>query len=196
MVHLYLLFLIVEDGKVPSHCRVLFKPSTHSKFLSSRKKVELLAYQQEYPQQKQALGQRKICKAECTLLEKRQVQKHLLMEMEDLTVYPKAAFGRCICSPSHHFLLMQKPRDYVCALILHLQKVDPQRTPNMTQQEKWAWECFLETRDTLQLFCINGWIEHFQKHVDGFIQKRLAEAAKIMMVLEKGEEYTIHLHGL
>ncbi|KAN0127150.1 hypothetical protein V8E53_015020 [Lactarius tabidus] len=40
------------------------------------------------------------------------------------------------------------------------------------------------------------WIEPFQKHVNDFIQERLAEAAKIMAVLGKELEDAIQLHCL
>ena len=66
----------------------------------------------------------------------------------------------------------------------------------MMQEEEKAREYFEETRDTLRLFCLSGWIEEFQQHVENFIQERLAEAAKIMAVPEKQEEDTIHLHRL
>ncbi|KAN0128685.1 hypothetical protein V8E53_013504 [Lactarius tabidus] len=140
-----------------------------------RKKVEHQAYQWEYAQQKRALGRRKISKAEHSLLEKWQVQKCLLMKMEDLPVSQKAAVGW---------------------LFLIKGLLDPQCTPNMMQDKKQAREYFLETRETLQLFCLTCWIEQFQKHVNDFIQEQLAEAEKIMTVLEKEEEDTIHLHGL
>jgi uncharacterized protein YdeI (YjbR/CyaY-like superfamily) len=98
--------------------------------------------------------------------------------------------------PSCHFLLTQKSRAYVCALILRSQEVDPQRTSDMIQEEEQAREYFEETRETLQLFCLSGWIEQFQQHVEGFIEGRLAEAAKIMALPEKEEEDIVHLHGL
>jgi hypothetical protein len=66
----------------------------------------------------------------------------------------------------------------------------------MIQEEEQAWEYFVETRDTLQFFCLSGWIEQFQKHVKDFIQERLSKAIKIMAVPEKGEEDTVHPHGL
>jgi hypothetical protein len=63
----------------------------------------------------------------------------------------------------------------------------------MMQDKKQAQECFLETRETLQLFCLTCWIEQFQKHVNDFIQERLAKAKKIMTVPEKEEKDTICL---
>jgi hypothetical protein len=118
------------------------------------------------------------------------------MEKEDLPMYQKASFGQCICSPSCHFLFTRTSRAYACALILRSQKVEPQRTPDMIEEEEQAWEYFVETRDALQLFCLSGLIEQFQKHVEDFIQERLAKAAKIMAEPEKEEDHTICLHGL
>ena len=69
----------------------------------------------------------------------------------------------------------------------------------MIQEEEQAQEYFEETRDILQLFCLSGWIEQFQRLVEDFIQERLAEAAKIMEVPavpgREGEEI-ICLHRL
>jgi hypothetical protein len=84
----------------------------------------------------------------------------------------------------------------MCALIVRSQEVDPRRTPDMLQGEEQAREYFEETRDTLQLFCLCGWIKQFQWHVENFIQARLAEAAKIIAVPEKQEEDIVHLHRL
>jgi hypothetical protein len=57
-------------------------------------------------------------------------------------------------------------------------------------------EYFLETRETLQLFCLTCWIEQFENHVNDFIQEWLAESAKIMTVPENEEEDTICLSWL
>jgi hypothetical protein len=164
--------------------------------LFSRNKVKLQAYQWEYAQIKQALGRRKIGKEGHALLEKGQVKKHQVMAMEDLPVSQKSALGQCVFSSSCNFPLTQTSRAYVCALILHSQKVDPQCTPDMIQMEEQARQYFLETRETLQLFSLSCWIEPFQKHVDDFIQEQLAEAAKIMAVPGKEPEDAIRLHGL
>ena len=84
----------------------------------------------------------------------------------------------------------------MCTLIVRSQEMDPRRTPYMIQEEERAQEYFEETRDTLQLFCLSGWIEQFQQHVGNFIQARLAEAAKIIAISEKQEEDIVHLHQL
>ncbi|KAN0136929.1 hypothetical protein V8E53_005370 [Lactarius tabidus] len=131
------------------------------KVLFSRNKVKPQAYQQEYAQIKQALGQRKIGKEGCGLLEMGQVKKHQVMAMEDLPVSQKSALGQ------------------------------PQGLKYMIQMEEQAQEYFLETRETLQLFSLSCWIEPFQKHVNDFIQEQLAEAAKIMAVLGKEPEDAI-----
>jgi hypothetical protein len=73
--------------------------------------------------------------------------------------------------------------------------VDPQRGPDMIEEERKAKEYFEETKDILQLFCPCGWIKQFQKHIDDFIQDRLSEAAALMARLtEEGD--SICLHGL
>ena len=74
--------------------------------------------------------------------------------------------------------------------------MDPRRTPEMIQEEEWAREYFEETRETLQLFCMSGWIKQFQQHVEIFIQARLAEATKIIAAPEKQKEDIVHLHRL
>ena len=112
------------------------------------------------------------------------MQKHQLVEMDDMPVYQSAAFSQYVCSP-HYFLLTWKSREYVCTLIVHSQEVDSRRTPYMIQEEEQAREYFEETRETLQLFCLSGWIKQFQQHVVNFIQARLAEAAKIIEKPEK-----------
>ena len=84
----------------------------------------------------------------------------------------------------------------MCTLIVRSQEVDSRRTPYMIQEEEQAREYFEETRETLQLFCLSGWIEQFQQHVGNFIQARLAEAAKIIEKPEKQEEDMVHLHRL
>ena len=66
----------------------------------------------------------------------------------------------------------------------------------MKQEEERAWEYFEETKDTLQLFCLSGWIDQFQKHVEDFVQERLMEAENIVAVMGKEEEYSVRLHGL
>ena len=66
----------------------------------------------------------------------------------------------------------------------------------MVQEEEQAREYFEETRDTLQLFCLSGWIEQFQQHVEHFIQAQLAEATKILVLPEKQQEDIVHLHRL
>jgi hypothetical protein len=98
--------------------------------------------------------------------------------------------------PSCSFLLTQKSRAYVCALIVRSQEVDPRRTPDMVQEEEQAREYFEETRDILQLFFPSGWIEQFKHHVEIFIQARLAEAAEVIAVPEKQEEDIVCLHQL
>ena len=62
-------------------------------------KDKLRAYQWEYAWQKRAPGCRKCSKAEHALLEEWHKQKCQLMEMEDLLLNSKAAFGQCICPP-------------------------------------------------------------------------------------------------
>ena len=112
------------------------------------------------------------------------------------TGLPFGSFWPVCLLPSCHFLLTQISRAYVCALILRLQEVDPRRTPEMIQEEEWAWEYFEETRETLQFFCMSGWIKQFQQHVEIFIQARLAEATKIIAAPEKQKEDIVHLHWL
>jgi hypothetical protein len=97
---------------------------------------------------------------------------------------------------SIHFILTCKSRAYTCALIVCSQAVDPQRTPDMKQQEERAREDFEETKDILRLFCLCGWMDQFQKHVEGFIQERLEEAANITAVPGNAEEDSTRLHCL
>ena len=85
---------------------------------------------------------------------------------------------------------------YACALIVRSQTVDPQRTPDMIEEEEKAREYFEETKDILQLFCLCGWIDQFWKHVEDFIQERLSAAAGIMAASGTEEEDSIRLHGL
>jgi hypothetical protein len=66
----------------------------------------------------------------------------------------------------------------------------------MKQEEDRAREYFEETKNILRLFCLYGWIDQFQKHVEDFIQERLAEAANIMAVPGKEEEDSVRIHGL
>ena len=171
-------------------------PSTLTHAQLPRNKVKLQAYQQEYAWRKRAPGRRKVSKEERALLEERQLQKHQLTKMGDLPAYPNAAFVQCVCYPFCHFTLTQKARAYACALIVHSQEVDPQRTLAMIQEEEQAQEYFEETKDILQLFCLCGWINHFQKCVQDFIQERLAEAANVMAALGNEKEDCVHLHGL
>jgi hypothetical protein len=161
-----------------------------------RNKVKLQAYKQEYARQKRAPSRRKVSKAERTLLEEQHVQKHRLIEMEGLPAFLKATFGQCACSPSYLFVLTQTSRAYMCALIVRSQAVDPLCTPDMKQEEERAQEYFEETKDILQLFCLCGWKDQFQKHTEDFIQERLAEAANIMAVPGKEEEDSVRIHGL
>jgi hypothetical protein len=74
--------------------------------------------------------------------------------------------------------------------------MDPLRTPNMIEEEEKAREYFEEAKGTLQLFCPSGWIDHFQKHVDDFIQVRLGEATNTMAVPGTEEADSTRLHGL
>jgi hypothetical protein len=73
--------------------------------------------------------------------------------------------------------------------------VDPRRTPGMIEEEEKARDYFEETKDTLQLFCLFGWMDQFQKHIEDFIQERLLEAASIT-ALHTEEEDSVPLHGL
>jgi hypothetical protein len=74
--------------------------------------------------------------------------------------------------------------------------VDPGRTTDMIEKEEKARVFFEETKDILQLFCLCGWIDLFQKHVEDFIQERLSEAESIMAVPDTEEEDSIRLHGV
>jgi hypothetical protein len=74
--------------------------------------------------------------------------------------------------------------------------VDPRRTPEMIEEEEKAREYFEETKFTSQLFCLCGWMDQFQKHVEDFIQERLSEAASIMALPDTEEEDSIRLHGV
>jgi hypothetical protein len=159
-----------------------------------RNKDKLQAYQREYAQRKRAPGHRKVGKAKRTLLEEQHAQKHQLMEMEVLPACSKAAFGQCVCPPSCRLVLTQISRAYACALIVRSQAADPRRTLGMIEDEEKAQDHFEEIKDILQLFCLRGWIDQFQKHVEDFIQERLAEAASIMAV--PGTEDSVRLHGL
>jgi hypothetical protein len=161
-----------------------------------RNKDKLQAYQREYARQKRAPGRRKVSKAERALLEEQHVQRHRLMEMEDLLACSKAAFGQCACSSSCHFALTQVSRAYACALIVRSQAVDSRRTQDMKQEEERAREYFKEAKDILQLFCLCGWMDQFQKHVEDFIKEQLTEAANIMAVPGKEGEDSIRIHGL
>jgi hypothetical protein len=66
----------------------------------------------------------------------------------------------------------------------------------MIEKEEKARVFFEETKDILQLFCLCGWIDLFQKHVEDFIQERLSEAESIMAVPDTEEEDSIRLHGV
>ena len=77
------------------------------------------------------------------------------------TSLPVGNFWTVCLFPSHHFLLMQKPRAYVCVLIVHSQEVDPRRTSDMVQEKGQAQEYFEETRDTLQLFVTDASVHLF-----------------------------------
>ena len=66
----------------------------------------------------------------------------------------------------------------------------------MIEEEGKAQDYFEELKDTLQLFCLCGWIDQFQKHIKDFIQEQLAKAASIMAVLGTEEEDFTRLHGL
>ena len=66
----------------------------------------------------------------------------------------------------------------------------------MIKEEEQAREYFKETKDILQLFCLCGWKDHFQKCVQDFIQERLAEATNIMAAPENDDEDRVCLHGL
>jgi len=66
----------------------------------------------------------------------------------------------------------------------------------MIEEEEKARDYFEEVKDTFQLFCLCGWMDQFQKHVEAFIQDRLAEAASIIKVPGAEEEDSIRLHGL
>ena len=124
------------------------------------------------------------------------MQKNKLMEMEDLLPCSRAAVSRCVYPPSCFSVLTQYSRAYVFTLIVRSQAVDPLRTPNMIKEEEAAREYFEETKGTLQLFCPCGWMDHFQKHVEDFIQVRLLEATSIMAMPGAEEKDSIRLHGL
>jgi hypothetical protein len=74
--------------------------------------------------------------------------------------------------------------------------VDPGRTTDMIEKEEKARVFFEETKDILQLLCLCGWIDLFQKHIEDFIQERLSEAESIMAVPDTEEEDSIRLHGV
>ena len=80
-------------------------------------------------------------------------------------------------------------------LIVHSQVVDPQRTPDMMEEEGKAREYFEERKDILQLFCPCGWMDEFQKCVEEFIQWHLSAAAIITVAPVTSEDH-VHLHGL
>lgn len=161
----------------------------------SRNQDKLQAYQREYVQRKRAPGRRKISKAQQALLEEQHSRVHWLMETEGI---PKSTFSRCV-SPlfSCRFFLnfKQTSRVYTCTLIVRSREADPRRTPDMIEEEEAARDYFEETKETLQLFCLRGWMDHFQKHVEDFVQERLLEAASIM-ALDTEEEDFVRLHGL
>lgn len=96
--------------------------------------------------------------------------------------------------PSCRLVLTQMLRAYACELIVRSQAADPRRTLAMIEDEEKAREYFQETKDILQLFCLRGWVDQFQQHVEDFIQERLGEAASIMA--EPGTEDYVRLHGL
>jgi hypothetical protein len=48
----------------------------------------------------------------------------------------------------------------------------------MVRDEEQAREYFKETKDILQLFCLCGWMDQFQKHAKDFIQEKIAEAER------------------
>jgi len=66
----------------------------------------------------------------------------------------------------------------------------------MIQAEEKARQQFEETKDILWLFCLSGSIDHFQKHIEDFIQERLSEAAGVVKVQGTEEEDSTYLHGL
>ena len=74
--------------------------------------------------------------------------------------------------------------------------MDPWHTLAMIQEEEQAQEYFEKTKDILQLLCLCGWIDHFQKCVQDFIQERLAKAANVMAALGNEKEDCVCLHGL
>jgi hypothetical protein len=96
--------------------------------------------------------------------------------------------------PFLSIVLTKKSRAYACALIVRSQKVDPRRTPDMIEEEEKAREYFDETKFTCQLFCLSGWIDQFQMHIEDFIGERLLEAKSISTV--PGAEDSVRLHGL
>src|SRR6266702_4496777 len=128
-----------------------------------RNKEKLQAYQQEYARQKRAPRHRKVSRAERALSEEKHVQRHnLLTAAEDLLPCSKAAIGLCICPSFCHLVLTQTSSGYKCLLIVHSLAADPQRTPDMIEEEAKAQDYFEELKDTLQLFCLCGWIDQFQ----------------------------------
>ena len=162
-----------------------------------RNKEKLRAYQWEYAWQKRAPGHRKVSRAERALLEEKHVQRHnLLTAAEDLLPCSKAAIGLCVCPSFCHLVLTQTSSGYKCPLIVRSRAADPRRTPDMIEEEGKAQDYFEELKDTLQLFCLCGWIDQFQKHIEDFIQEQLAKAASIMAVLGTEEEDFTRLHGL
>lgn len=162
----------------------------------TRNKVKLQTYQREYARRKRAPGRRKVGNAKRAVLEEQHTQRRQLMEMEDVLPCSKDALGQCVSIPSCHLVLTQKSRVYACALIVRSQMVDPRRTLDMIEEEEKAREYFEETKDILQIFCLCGWIDQFQKHVEDFIQEQLSEAASIMAVTGTEEEDSIRLHGV
>ncbi|KAI9456957.1 hypothetical protein BJY52DRAFT_1223997 [Lactarius psammicola] len=66
----------------------------------------------------------------------------------------------------------------------------------MIEEEEKARDYFEELKDTLQLFCLCGWIDQFQKHVKDFIEEQLAKAASITAVPGTDDEDSTRLHGL
>ncbi|KAI9449767.1 hypothetical protein BJY52DRAFT_1227579 [Lactarius psammicola] len=146
-----------------------------------RNKEKLQAYQREYAWRKRAAGRRKVGRVERALLEEKHVQRHnLLTAAEGLLPSSKAAIGL----------------GYKCALIVRSQAADPRRTPDMIEEEEKARDYFEELKDTLQLFCLCGWIDQFQKHVEDFIEEQLAKAASITAVPGTDDEDSTRLHGL
>jgi len=110
--------------------------------------------------------------------------------------HPQKLLLACAFPPLLSFGSHATSSGYKCALIVRSQAADPRRTPDMIEEEEKARDYFEELKDTLQLFCLCGWIDQFQKHVEDFIEEQLAKAASITAVPGTDDEDSTRLHGL